>query len=194
MTQDLGSEAANDWGHAEPVLKDWLRRARESQHTHYELARHYNGLNSLFSLPVIIINTVMATSVFASLQTNVSSFWKVVFGLASVLAASIAAIQAYLRFVERSERHRRLAASYSAVRRSIEEALALPIHQRGEIRHALASVRTELDHLAQESPDIPRFIWKRTLKIAERDRALSRDEPTVYDSQLLDRDDAERKD
>jgi hypothetical protein len=37
--------AVRDWEAAENLLKDWLRRTHESQHTHFEAGRHFSKLN-----------------------------------------------------------------------------------------------------------------------------------------------------
>lgn len=188
------SEIEQDWQRAETVLKDWLRRARESQHTHYEAARHCSNLHSYLSLPVVALNTVMATSAFASIQLQTGTEWKIAFGLASILAASLAAIQVNLKLSERGERHRRIAAGYGSLRRVIEETLVVPHVSRAAIPETLHRLRTSLDHLSQDSPDIPRKIWTRALKLAERDRLMSRHSDTEYDEKLLDRSDVKHPD
>lgn len=176
MEQTGATKATNptDWELSEAMLDDWLRRARESQHTHYEAARYCVRLNSVFSIPVVLLTTAMGTSAFASIQKSVSDGWKIAFGILSILAAVFAAIQAHLKLVERSERHRRVAAGYGSVRREIEEALVLPVHERRHPAGLLDGIRGSLDHLAQESPDIPTKIWNIALKVDERDRKISR--------------------
>lgn len=187
VNESLPPPTIEDWHAAEHLLKDWLRRARENQHTHFEASTYFNNLNWYLSLPVVGLTAILGTSAFASIQKDVGDEWKIAFGVLGLIAAALAAIQANLKFAERSERHQRVAAGYGSIRREIEETLVLPVSSRRSIPELLASVRSTLGHLASESPDVPRKIWERALKVAERDRQITRDELTEYDKNFLDK-------
>lgn len=180
MNQNNAAESELNWESAEKVLKDWFRRARESQHTHYEAARHFDRINLLMSIPVVALLAALGTGAFASIEKNVSNEWKILFGIIGLFTAGLAAVQSNLKLVERSEKHRRIGSGYGAIRREIEESLVIPIENRPQIVDFLPKIRARLDHLASDSPDIPRKVWIAALKLAERDSHLSGSDPKKY--------------
>src|SRR5262249_53767340 len=123
------------------LLEDWRRRANESQYAHYETAKHFSRLNYLFGVPVVIATTVVGTSIFATLQEQGVLLLRVILGLISVAAAVLAALQTFLRYAERSEKHRAAGATFGAIRRELEQMHALPEGQRGDLKTFLDSVR-----------------------------------------------------
>lgn len=168
------------WNDAEQVLKDWFRRARESQHTHYEAARYFDRVNTLFSIPIIALTAILGTGAFASIEHQVDNEWKIAFGVIGLLTSGFAAVQSNLKLLERSAKHRRIGTGYGSVRREIEESMVTPLEHRPTINDFLGKIRTKLDNLASESPDIPRKIWISALKLAERDSDLSGSDTTKY--------------
>lgn len=143
------------------LLDDWFSRLRESQFAHYEAAKAYERLNFFLGVPVVALSTLVGTTVFATLGQSLSPIVQICVGLVSVAAAVLAGIQTFLRFAERAEKHRSVAAGYGATRREIEEIRAL-----GEdvSKDALAALRHRIDELAKEAPHVSKAIWMRTQK------------------------------
>jgi hypothetical protein len=54
---------------------------------------------------VIGLAAILGTSAIATIQKDVDDWWKIASGIAGLVAAALASIQANLRLVERSERH-----------------------------------------------------------------------------------------
>jgi hypothetical protein len=107
----------------ESLLFDWHGSLRISQAAHYETAKPLSRAHFLLGVPVAIISAVVGTSVFASLESTVELKWKIIIGLASILAAILASIQTFLRFEERAESHRLIAGRCAILRREIEQLL-----------------------------------------------------------------------
>lgn len=146
------------------LLKNWYRRLRESQFSHYEAAKAFDRMNYWLGVPSIISSTIIGTSIFATLDESIDATVKLLAGLVSVLAATLTGLQTFLKFSERAEKHRAVAARYGALRREIEELRSL----EGNItRELITPLRESIDRLAEESPNIPTRIWKHTLKILE---------------------------
>ncbi len=143
------------------LLEDWRRRARESQHAHYETAKHFSRLNYMFGVLVVIATTVVGTSIFATLQEQGMLLLRVILGFISVAAAVLAALQTFLRYAERSEKHRAAGAAFGAIRRELEQMKAQPEGQQGDLKTFLDSVRERFDSLAQQTPEIPAFMWEK---------------------------------
>ncbi len=142
----------------EELLQAWYRRMRESQFSHYEVAKSLEGFNYWLGLPSILLSTFVGTSVFAALGRTVDSRLQIFVGLVSVAAAMLSGVQTFLRFSERAEKHRSVAARYGALRREIEEILACGGEIPGE---RLTGLREKIDKLAEEAPSISSRIWTR---------------------------------
>lgn len=141
----------------------WLRRARESQMAHYEMANILALRERWLGVPVILITTIIGTSVFASLTaTAIAPEAKIIVGLLSVLAAVMSGLQTFFKYSERAEKHRSTAARFGAIRRKLEAIYA----EEREIQepHYVSSMREELDRLGEEAPHIPVAVFEKIKK------------------------------
>lgn len=154
-------DSPEEWAAAEDILKDWGRRAKESQFCHYEAAKHFARLHYAMGIPVVVLTSLVGTTVYATLQKVVTTPIQITIGAISVLSAILAGMQTFLRFGERAEKHRTLGAQYGAIRRHLEMLKALSVERRGPIEDFLNHIRESLDSLAQSAPDVPPRVWKR---------------------------------
>ncbi|HYW20003.1 MAG TPA: SLATT domain-containing protein [Nodularia sp. (in: cyanobacteria)] len=152
----------------EELLISWYQRLRESQFSHYEAAKTFERINYWLGIPSVILSTIVGTSIFATIGESVDTKAQIMVGLVSVVAAALAGLQTFLRFSERAEKHRAVAARYGALRREIEEFLSV-----GEsiTRESLTPVRQSIDRLAEEAPNVPSKIWTKTQKALISDTA-----------------------
>jgi len=112
--------------------------------------------NIQLGLPAIIFSTFVGTSVFASLNNEHISEWaKIVVGLISVVAAVLTALQTFLGFSERAEKHRTTAVRYGAVGRQIEQFLQTETSAHQTTEDLVDQIREHLNRLAEESPVLP---------------------------------------
>ena len=146
------------------LLKDWRARAASTSSEHYRLASRLARLNIRFGIPVVVLTTFVGTSVFATLQSDVHVSLRIGLGLVSVLAAVLASLQTFLRFGERAEKHRASAELWAALRREIDEMLALHptyLASRGDPKQYLDDLRRRMDEIAQQSPELGEHgVWK----------------------------------
>lgn len=142
---------------AELVLA-WLRRARESQFSHYGAAKRLGNYGRVFGVPVIVITAIVGASAFASiLSQTVPLYAKLIAGLCSLIATVLSSLQTFFKFSERSEKHRIFGAKFGAVRRELEM-----LHVQGQIKPTdLTTVRARLDKLAEDAPDVDAAIFSR---------------------------------
>jgi hypothetical protein len=144
------------------LLRSWGRRASAAQHAHYVLSARLGRQNLLLGIPVIIFATIVGTSLFATLSQTKSSIpvgLRIGVATISLVAAILSAIQTFLRFAERSERHAQAADWYSAIHREIEEIQALPDDKRDDPHEVLDRLRKELNKLGQTYPAIGEKTW-----------------------------------
>ncbi len=88
---------------------------------------------------MVVSSAVVGTSLFATLAGTTSDAaprsLRVAISSLSVLAAVLAAIQTFLRFSERSERHVQAGDWYSAIKRQVDQLEAFPPDDRGNSPH-----------------------------------------------------------
>jgi hypothetical protein len=111
---------------------------------------------------VVVATTVVGTSAFAAINNSgTNAGWKVAAGVLSIFAAVLAAVQTFLGFGDRSERHRIAATRYASIRRSIELALARRDAQ------AIDRIRIDMDRIGGPSPQIGQKRWDQAAQIAK---------------------------
>ena len=149
------------------LLRDWARRAGASADAHYELASRLSRANVRFGVPVVALTTAVGTSVFATLEHQVHTALRVSVGIISVIAAVLASLQTFLRFGERSEKHRTAAEAWANLRREIDEMVALHpdyLASRGDPKDYLDDLRRRMGEIAQQSPEMGEQGWWRPVR------------------------------
>ena len=152
-----------DWEDAGVMLQKWQRRARESQYAHYEAAKALDSSNYRLGIPVTILSTLVGTTIYATLQKQVDVRIQVLVGSISVLTAILAGVQTFLRFGERAEKHRAIAASYGGMRRIIEATTTLPVQFRPPLSEFINQVQNKLDDLSRSAPNVTDRLFARGL-------------------------------
>jgi hypothetical protein len=142
------------------LLQRWHKRLREMQTSQYEAAKPMALRNLQLGIPVVVLSTIVGTSVFASLQKQVSLGWQITVGLISVLAAVLAGLQTFLRYSEKAEAYRMAGAKAGAVRREIEQLLV-----SGNIEsisdQKIDRLRERIDEIAAVATSVPDRLWKK---------------------------------
>lgn len=166
QTAAVGNSSSAGWEPSvEALLKDWRSRASAASAAHYVLATRLRRRNLALGIPVVVFSTVVGTSVFATLaKDRIDIRLSVAVGLTSVAAAVLAALQTFLRFPERAEKHVTAADWYAALRRDLDQTLALPPAARGAPKECLDRIRKEMSKVGQSSPEIPAELWAQLSK------------------------------
>jgi len=145
------------------LLKTWYDRLTWAQIAHFDAAMRFGGRNIQMGLPAIILSTIVGTSVFASLNNDTIPQWaKITVGVISVAAAVLTALQTFLGFSERAEKHRVTAVRYGAVGRQIEQFLETGSSGEESTERLIDQIRESLNRLAEESPVLPPDIVRKT--------------------------------
>lgn len=140
----------------ELLAKDWFRRCRESQMAHYEYGSLLETRHLWLGIPAVLLSTIVGTAVFASWESNTGgSSLRILFGLLSMLAAAVAALQTFLNMSDRAAKHKAAGAAYGAIRRELELFKTLPCGSEEETRSFFQRVKERMDELAASSPSIP---------------------------------------
>jgi hypothetical protein len=150
------------WADAHRLLDEWHLRITTAQFGHQLQAERTRGWNLVLGIPVVAATTIVGTSAFAAINNSgTNAGWKVAAGILSILAAVLAAMQTFLGFGDRSERHRIAATRYAAIRRSIELALARRDTQ------AIDRIRIDMDRIGGPSPQIGQKRWDQATVMAK---------------------------
>lgn len=138
------------------VATQWYQRAASAAHGHYRAAIRFSRLHLFLGVPSAALATVVGTSVFFALQSKPEIWWQITVGLMSIAAAILSALQSFLNYNDKAEKHRAAGAKFNAVGRELELWLALP----QEHLDKLESIRQQMDVLGNNSPHIPSSVHK----------------------------------
>jgi len=147
----------------EELLCNWRRRVYAAQAAYYGEAERLRRRNYQLGIPVVIVSSLVGTAVFSNWADDPTYKWWV--GSVSILAAILASLQTFLKFGESATLHGAAADWFAAIRRDIEEVLALPLELRGSPKQCLDSIRHEMNKAGQKSPELSEKLW---VKVAQR--------------------------
>lgn len=154
------------------LLRSWNRRAVIALDAHYDAARHYSRRHYWFGVPAAVLSAIVGSTVFASLEHDVDSRLRFLVATLSMAAAILIALQTFLGYSERAEKHRMTGARYGATSRELEVLLTEPEETLKTKTKLVESTRQRLDTLAAEAPSIPNAIWDHAKK---RHRSITSD-------------------
>jgi hypothetical protein len=143
------------------LQEEWRRRARVAQTSHYKSAAKLESRHRRWGVLVVTLNALVGTTVFASLSRDFNIWIKVATGVVSVLAAVLAAIQAFDRAGERAETHRKAATQFSALQRDVELYAATGSTPDSEDAKFLKDFNARYVQLVNESPTADEALFRR---------------------------------
>ena len=139
------------------LLTGWLVHCHKARDRHDEAARRYAKGQFALGIPSLIVSTVVGTSVFAALSSKeVPPLWV---GVLSLLAAVLAALQTFMDFGSRSDKHRVAAVKYKSSIRLIEESLVQDKQGVALTKDDIEAIRTILDGQEETAPVVMPAIY-----------------------------------
>lgn len=140
------------------LLLAWIRRTREAQMAHYEMARSLSSYDRWFGVPAIIISAVVGVSAFSSVAAEViPNYAKIIVGCLSVAAGVLSSLQTFFKFSERGEKHNVAGIRYGCLRRKLEHLYTQPSEKLE--KKLLDGLRHEMDSLAEDAPHVPANVF-----------------------------------
>lgn len=149
----------------EEALQHWSLNAKRAQKMNYASAEYYSRRHLLLGIVATILTTIVGTSVFLTLETNVAIGWKIATGLLSITAAVLASLQTFLQYGEKAGAHTATAAEYGAVKRQLEQSLIMARAGNVNIDAILTPIREKMDRLAQQGPQPPECVYKKSMAV-----------------------------
>ena len=139
------------------MLNAWHRRLSESQFAHYTACRKLTSANLILGVPVVALSALVAAAMLATYERALTEPMRITFGCITLAVALMASLQTFLRFAERAERHRVVAARYGSIKRRAEQLLvAGGVASEADI----SDLREQTDRLTEEAPQINQYVIK----------------------------------
>jgi hypothetical protein len=148
------------WNQAEiDLLKVWGEIAASSRVIHDKSYRKFKKMNYWFTIPAIILNSLLGLATYARTSFPVDhrdSTVPLAIGAMNVGISVSTAISQFLKIAERQSEHNNASQSYGELARTILTELKLPPHERGYSgSEMIAIAKAELDRLIKQSPSMP---------------------------------------
>ena len=144
------------------LLNGWLIHSHKSRDRHDMASRAYARGQYALGIPTLIVSTVVGTSVFSALSSEqVPALWV---GLLSIAGAVLAALQTFLDFGSRSDKHRTAGVKYKAAIRLFELTKVRLAEGEPITTEEIDSFREMLDALEESAPVIMSRIYVRVEK------------------------------
>lgn len=137
------------------LVDNWHNHALNVKKAHYDAGRYYERLFLTFGVPVIVLSAFTGgTEVFGIIDQKIG-------GVISLCIAVLAGLQTFLKFSQRSERHRIAGARYSSIVRSLEEAKVKLAKSDKNSKTIIHEIKKKMDSFASECPEIPGMFLRR---------------------------------
>jgi len=144
------------------LVLTWLKRCRESQFAHYEVAAKYSTYHMWLGIPTIAVAAVVSCSVFAVMQETGSDLMKYLATGLSLLSVLLTSLQTFLKFSETSSMHNSTGAEYASIRRELE---VLNATQQPKDPIVVSEIGGRISALGARAPNISKEVFD---KIKER--------------------------
>lgn len=159
-------------------MEDLLEQAKQyridamySGQAHYRAATIASQWHTWLGLPVVVTTSIVATSIFATINAIPSTGWKIAAGVVSLLAAVLSALQTFFNFSEMPEKHKLAGASYGELRRELEVFLLRYADGKSADRSAaietLNDILSRFSDLATKSPSVPDRAFRAAVRLIQ---------------------------
>lgn len=144
----------------ETVIVEWCDMAQCYKWMHSKSHDYYSSLHAWFTIPSIILSTIIGTASFAqnSLPNSVQSYYPMIIGTVNISIGIFTTIQQYLKIAEKNESHRISAISWDKYYRNLRIELSKTPEERMEAGQFIKIGRQDYDRLIEMSPSIPPHI------------------------------------
>ena len=150
------------------AAKQYRVDAVYTSRAHYKAVDSANFKNKLLGIPVVITTTIVATSIFSTLNSSPGIIWQIVTGLLSILALVLSALQTFFRYSDLAEKYRTAAVNYSTLRREIEFFILkygdLSNDERENALNGIDTICRRFSQLARDSIAIPPKAYDKAVK------------------------------
>jgi hypothetical protein len=148
--------------YAVELLSQWRNGLRIEHIAQHRSATRCELCGRLLGVGAIVLSAVVGTAIFASLSTSPDARLQIAAGMLSIGAAVLTALQTFLNYPERAERHRKAALAYGALRRKLEQRMSTAQSQ-SEPAALLSEFREVWDAVDGNAPVVPQRLHNRVV-------------------------------
>lgn len=145
----------------EALVLGWIKRARESQFSHYECQKRYEKNHLWIGIPSIALTAITGASVFVSFQQSTEVWIKYCAVTLALIATALTALQTFLNNGEKAKLHKEAGNRYGIVRRKLEILYATKSYTTQDIQ----KLEEELSNAATSSPVISSADFNKTKRV-----------------------------
>ena len=144
----------------EDLLKNWAEKAKCYHWLHNKSREIYQRKNAWFTIPVIIISTIVGTANFAQdrFTPKYKNYVVMIIGTLSIFAGIVTTVSQFLKIGEFNEAHRVSALSWGKFFRNIKTELSRHPRDRFPPIELIKMCKEEFDRLIEISPFIPKSV------------------------------------
>ena len=144
----------------EELLRNWADKAQCYQWLHMRCREIYQRKNAFYTIPVIMISTVVGTANFAQdrFPEENRKYVAIGIGTLSITAGIISTISQFLKISETNEAHRIASISWGKFYRSVKTELARHPLDRDSPYDVINFNKEEFDRLVEISPPVPKKV------------------------------------
>jgi hypothetical protein len=145
------------------LLADWERRSLLAVLAHARSANRCATWNVRLGGLATALTAVVGTSIFATLQEDLSITARVIVGVVTIAAAISTAVTTFAALPARKEAYEQASRRHASVRRSIETVRTrLAAGKQFDVWAEIAELQVALDEAARGMPNASARIWDRT--------------------------------
>jgi|GEM_PF-7034978 len=101
-------------------VRYYRQRASVKARSHYLSAHQYEKFHLWLGIPTVVITTIAGSTIFASLGAEGNSKAVLFAGILTMFAAVLAALQTFLNYSEKTEKHRNSASNFAALKKDLD--------------------------------------------------------------------------
>lgn len=157
----MGADGREFQKYATGELWAWYRKLRIANKAHWVTAEKFKRNGLIWGSFSVSATAVAGTSVFANLTASPNYLLQVIAGFLTFVVVVSTALQNYLDYPRRAERHRQVGIAFGNLKRWAKTKLANPPSTRKELEGFLENIRWQWNDVAQDEPSIPQKLLKK---------------------------------
>ena len=148
----------------ENILAGWADKAIVYKWFHMHSANKYKKLNYGFSIPCVILSTILASATFSisgdggPIPDQYKDYATYTIGGLNIFVGILQTLQNLFKYAQNSEAHDSVSKQWYKLYRVINTEINLERNKRRDADEFLKYCRAEFDRLVEQSPNIPKHI------------------------------------
>jgi hypothetical protein len=140
----------------EELFRQTAEKSNALSMLHSSATQKYQRINTALNIPVIILSTIVgATSMSSTVIFGGWEYGSVIIGVISLFSGILKTVDSYFNYGQLLERHRVTSISYKKLYKILSFELSLPRHQRTNLKTFMKFIKSEMDRLLEQSPELP---------------------------------------